>query len=139
FLALVLVAILGHRLAAISVRPVELTLEQTRRFLADAAHELRTPISVLRGRAEVALQREREPGEYRAALEVVGREAEGMGHMGDDLLALARVEGGVRALEHEPVYLDDLVSDAVASAGVLAESRGVRLSVGEFDEAPATG
>jgi signal transduction histidine kinase len=139
FLALVLVAIFGHRLAAISVRPVELTLEQTRRFLADAAHELRTPISVLRGRAEVALQRERAPGEYRAALEVVGREAEAMGHIVDDLLTLARVESGVRGVEHERVYLDDLVSDAAASAGVLAESRGVRLSVGEFDEAPVSG
>ncbi|HET7462000.1 MAG TPA: ATP-binding protein [Longimicrobium sp.] len=139
FLALVAVALLGHRLALLSVGPVERTLEQMRRFLADAAHELRTPISVLRGRAEVALQRERDPGEYRAALEVVGREAEAMGHIVDDLLTLARVESGVLPVAHEPLYLDDLVSDAVASAGVLAESRGVRLSVGEFDETPARG
>lgn len=139
FLALVLVALLGHRLAALSVTPVERTLLQMRRFLADAAHELRTPVSVLRGRAEVALQRERAPGEYRAALEAVGREAEAMGHIVEDLLTLARVESGVRAVEHERVFLDDLVSDAVASAGVLAESRGVRLSVGEFDETPVRG
>jgi len=139
FLALVLVAVLGHRLAVLSVRPVDLTLRQMRRFLGDAAHELRTPISVLRGRADVALQRKRQPAEYRAALEVVGREAEAMGRIVDDLLTLARVESGVRAVEHEPLYLDDLVSDAVASAGVLAESRGVRLSVGEFDETAARG
>ena len=139
FLALVLVALIGHRLAVLSVRPVEMTLNQMRRFLADAAHELRTPVSVLRGRAEVALQRERPPAEYRAALEAVGHEAEAMGHIVDDLLTLARVESGVRPVAHEPVYLDDLVSDAVASAGVAAEARGVRLSVGEFDETPVVG
>ncbi|HET7233838.1 MAG TPA: HAMP domain-containing sensor histidine kinase [Longimicrobium sp.] len=139
FLALVLVALIGHRLAALSVQPVENTLQQMRRFLGDAAHELRTPVSVLRGRAEVALQREREPGEYRAALLSVSREAEAMGHIVDDLLTLARVESGVRPVAHEPVYLDDLVSDAVAAAGVAAEARGVRLSVGEFDEAPVLG
>jgi len=139
FLALVLVAVIGHRLAVLSVRPVETTLMQMRRFLADAAHELRTPVSVLRGRAEVALQRERAPGEYRAALETVGREAEAMGHIVDDLLTLARVESGVRAVAHERLFLDDLVSDAVSSAGVAAEARGVRLSVGEFDETPVLG
>ncbi|HEX8246243.1 MAG TPA: HAMP domain-containing sensor histidine kinase [Longimicrobium sp.] len=139
FAALVLVAILGHYLAELSVRPVEQTYEYMRRFTADAAHELRTPVSVLRVRAEVAVQRERAPEEYRAALEDIGREAEVMGHIVDDLLILARVESGVRAAAEEPVYLDDLVSDAAAAAGVLAERRGVRLKVGEFDEARVTG
>jgi len=139
FAALVLVAILGHWLAELSVRPVEAAYEHMRRFLADAAHELRTPVAVLRARAEVAVQREREPGEYRHALEEIGREAEVMGRIVDDLLILARVESGVRPVALEPVYLDDLVSDTAAAAGVLAEARGVRLKVGEFDEARASG
>jgi signal transduction histidine kinase len=139
FAALVLVAILGHYLAELSVRPVEQTYEYMRRFTADAAHELRTPVSVLRVRAEVAVQRQRSPEEYRAALEDIGREAEVMGRIVDDLLILARVESGVRPAAEEPVYLDDLVSDAAAAAGVLAETRGVRLRVGDFDEAKVTG
>ncbi|HEX8903840.1 MAG TPA: ATP-binding protein [Longimicrobiaceae bacterium] len=139
FAALVLVAILGHYLAELSVRPVEETYEHMRRFTADAAHELRTPVSVLRVRAEVAVQRERTSDEYRAALEDIGREAEVMGRIVDDLLILARVESGVRAVAAEPVYLDDLVSDAAAAAGVLAETRRVRLTVGDFDEARVTG
>ncbi|HEX6746148.1 MAG TPA: HAMP domain-containing sensor histidine kinase [Longimicrobium sp.] len=139
FAALVGVAILGHYLAALSVRPVEETYEYMRRFTADAAHELRTPVSVLRVRAEVAVQRERAPEEYRAALLDIGREAEVMGRIVDDLLILARVESGVRPVVEEPVYLDDLVSDAAAAAGVLAETRGVRLKVGEFDEAKVVG
>jgi signal transduction histidine kinase len=139
FAALVAVAVLGHWLAELSVRPVEQTFEHMRRFTADAAHELRTPVSVLRVRAEVATQRERTSEEYRAALDDIGREAEVMGRIVDDLLILARVESGVRPVAEEPVYLDDLVSDAAAAAGVLAETRGVRLTVGEFDEAKVTG
>ena len=139
FVALLMVAFVGHHLVEISVRPVEAAYEEMRRFLADAAHELRTPVAVLRARAEVALQRERAPAEYRGALTEVGREAEVMGRIVDDLLILARVETGVREVMKEPVYLDDLVSGAAASAGVLAESRGVRLEVGDFDEAGVAG
>jgi signal transduction histidine kinase len=139
FVALLLVAVVGNRLVEISIRPAQAAYEEMRRFLADAAHELRTPVAVLRARAEVALQRERAPAEYRGALAEVGREAEVMGRIVDDLLILARVESGVRSVMKEPVYLDDLVSGAAASAGVLAESRGVRLEVGEFDEAGVTG
>jgi signal transduction histidine kinase len=139
FAALVLVAVMGHYLAELSVRPVEQTYEHMRRFIADAAHELRTPVSVLRARAEVAVQRERPPGDYRRALEEIGRESEMLGRIVDDLLILARVESGVRPVALEPVYLDDLVSDAASAAGVLGEKRGVRLRVGEFDEARVTG
>jgi signal transduction histidine kinase len=139
FVALLMVAFVGHQLVELSIRPVVAAYEEMRRFLADAAHELRTPVAVLRARAEVALQRERAPAEYRGALDEMGREAEVMGRIVDDLLILARVETGVRAVMMEPVYLDDLVSGAAASAGVLADSRGVRLEVGEFDEAGVTG
>jgi signal transduction histidine kinase len=62
-----------------------------------------------------------------------------MGRIVDDLLILARVETGVGPAVSEPVYLDDLVSGAAAAAGLLAESRGVRLEVGDFEEAAVRG
>src|SRR6185437_5083680 len=68
-LGLVLVASGGWLLARKSVAPVEHTMEQMRRFMADAAHELRTPVAVIRSRAEVALQRPRDAGAYVAALQ----------------------------------------------------------------------
>jgi signal transduction histidine kinase len=139
FVALVLVALVGHRLVDISIRPVQAAYEEMRRFLADAAHELRTPVAVLRARAEVALQRDRSAEDYRDTLGEVGREAEAMGRIVDDLLILARVETGVGTAVSEQVYLDDLVSGAAAGAGLLAESRGVRLEVGDFDEASVRG
>ena len=139
FVALLLVAAVGVRLVEISAAPVERTLEEMRRFVADAAHELRSPVAVLRGRAEVALQRERAPGEYRAALEEMGREAERMGRVVDDLLALARAQSGERPVAHLPVYLDDVASDATGAVSALAETRGVRLHVGEFGQAQVLG
>jgi signal transduction histidine kinase len=139
FAALLLVGAVSVRLVEISVAPVQRTLDEMRRFLADAAHELRTPVAVLRGRAEVALQRERDPNEYREALQGVAREAERMGRLVDDLLALARTQSGERAVERGPLYLDDVVSDATASVRVLAEQVGVRVHVGEFGEAAVFG
>src|SRR5207245_3339401 len=59
--ALVLVAGGGSILVRKSAAPVERSMEQMRRFMADAAHELRTPITLLRTRAEVAGRQEREP------------------------------------------------------------------------------
>jgi signal transduction histidine kinase len=139
FVALLLVTVVGVRLVEISAAPVERALGEMRRFVADAAHELRSPVAVLRGRGDVALQRERTADEYRDALREMGREAERMGRIVDDLLALARVQSGERAVAHLPVYLDDVVSDATAAVRVLAESRGVRLRVGEFGQAQVSG
>ena len=61
-----------------------------RHVMADAAHELRTPITVLRTRAEVALQQAREPANYVSALRGVEAEARRLGGIVDSLLVLAR-------------------------------------------------
>jgi signal transduction histidine kinase len=105
-----------------------------RRFVADAAHELRTPVAVLRTRAEVALQRDRSSAEYVAALEALGRETERLSGIVDDLFTLTRADAGERPLRRSRVQLDELVLDAVSATGALAERRGVTLSVGEADE-----
>ena len=134
--ALLLVAMGGWFLAGKSTAPVERTLSHMRRFMADAAHELRTPVAVLRSRAEVALQRPREPAAYVAALTAVGAEAERMGGIVDNLLTLARADAGVWPRARDRVFLDDVVLEAVDGVRVLAERRGVELTVTEFEEAP---
>lgn len=136
---LVLVAAGGWLLVRKSTAPVEQTMDTMRRFMADAAHELRTPIAVLRGQAEVALQRDREPTEYAEALRRIEREAERLGTTVEDLLTLARADAGERPIARERVFLDDLALDAATAARTLAQRRGVELEVGTFEEGAVLG
>src|SRR5436853_412727 len=73
--ALLLAAGGGYMLTRQSTAPIERSMEQMRRFMADAAHELRTPITVLRTRAEVAAGQDREPTRDAATLQAIEREA----------------------------------------------------------------
>jgi signal transduction histidine kinase len=134
--AIFLVAVGGWFLAGKAIEPIERSLAYMRRFVAEAAHELRTPVAVLRSRADVALQREREPAAYVGVLTAMGLEAERMGRIVNDLLTLARADAGERAVARQSLYLDDVAMDAVGGAQVLAERRGVELDVRQFEEAP---
>src|SRR4029078_11803184 len=98
-------------------QPVERTMEQMRRFMADAAHELRTPITVLRSRAEIALQQPRDKDGYVSAVRGVESESIRLGRIVDDLLILARADAGDRPIERKEFQLDDLALDAAAAAG----------------------
>jgi signal transduction histidine kinase len=135
--AIVAISAVGWFLAKKSIEPIERNLALLRQFVADAAHELRTPVSVLRSRADVTLQREREPAAYVDALTAVGLESERMGRIVNDLLTLARADAGERAIAPERVYIDDVAVDAVSSVSVLAERRGVQLDVLQFEESAA--
>ena len=122
-----------------STAPVERNIAHMRRFMADAAHELRTPITVLRSSAEVALQQPREAEEYVAALARIEGESRRMGRIVEDLLTLARADAGERPIERERVFLDDVTLDAAGAARTLADAKGVELSVDEFEEAAVDG
>ena len=139
FAALVLVAAGGYILVRQSTAPVERSMEQMRRFMADAAHELRTPVTVLRARAEVALGQERDPVRDAAVLQAMELEADRVGAIVGDLLTLARADAGEQAVTREPLYLDDLAANAVEGVRALAERKRVTLEVGEFEEAAIVG
>ncbi|HWE43721.1 MAG TPA: ATP-binding protein [Gemmatimonadaceae bacterium] len=103
-------------------------LVQQRRFIADASHELRTPIAVLRAEADVALARSDRPArEYRDALAIISRETERMGTIVEDLFLLARADSGEQPLRISRFYLEELVSDGVTTVRSLAARRGVGL------------
>ncbi|NUQ92935.1 MAG: HAMP domain-containing histidine kinase [Gemmatimonadaceae bacterium] len=138
-IALVLVAGGGWLLARRSTEPAERTIEYMRRFMADAAHELRTPLAVLRSRAEVALQQERAPDAYVAALRAIDADSQRLAGIVDDLLTLARADAGERPVERRRLYLDDIALDAASGAQAIAAAKGVTVSVEEFEEAPVDG
>ena len=96
-----------------------------RRFVADASHELRTPISVIRGEADVALSQQRTAGEYRDSLAVILDEARRLSRLVDDLLNLARADAGHVVLQTHDFYLNELVAECCRSVQGLANSRGL--------------
>ena len=137
--ALLLVAGGGWMLARQSTAPVERAIVQMRQFMADAAHELRTPLAVVRSRAEVAVQRPRGQEEYLAALRSIERESERLGRIVEDLLTLARADAGERTIERRRVFFDDVTLDAAEAVRVIADRKSVRLEVDDFEEAPVEG
>jgi signal transduction histidine kinase len=139
FAALVLVAAGGFLLVRKSTAPIERSMIFMRRFMADAAHELRTPITVLRTRAEVALQQPRDAAHYVSALNGVEAEARRLGGIVDSLLDLARADSGERQIQHERFFLDDVAIDAAGTSRVVARQKGVEVTVEEFEEAPVVG
>ncbi|MEO6084921.1 MAG: HAMP domain-containing sensor histidine kinase [Umezawaea sp.] len=107
---LVLAAAAGHGLSYIGTRPAVRALEQEERFLAEAAHELRTPLATLRLIAEAGAN---DPVRASAsAAQVVGL-VDRMAQLVTGLLARARVRNGTRAMEWLPLRLDQLVEEVV--------------------------
>jgi heavy metal sensor kinase len=103
------------------------SFDTMRRFVADASHELRTPISVIRGEADVALSKERSPAEYRESLAVVLDESRRLSRLVDDLLNLARADAGHVTLQTHDFYLNELLAECCRSVQGLAGARGLRL------------
>jgi signal transduction histidine kinase len=138
-LGLVLVATGGWLLARKSVAPVELTMEQMRRFMADAAHELRTPVAVIRSRVDVTLERPRDAAAYETMLVELRAEVERLAALLNDLFTLARADSDGRLFTAVRVQLDEVVLEAVTTAGWIASRRDISLDVAEADEAVIDG
>ena len=137
--ALVLVSLGGWRLARRSLDPMERALSEMRRFMADAAHELRTPLAVVKGHADVALQNPRDPVEYREVLGRVSDEASRLAEIVERMLLLARADTGDWPTVTESFFLDDVLLDVSNAGRALGAARGVRIEVGSVDEAPVRG
>jgi heavy metal sensor kinase len=113
------------------------SFERQRRFISDASHELRTPVSILRGEAEVALsQASRSPEEYRESLAVLHQEAQRLARIVEDLFTLTRADAGEYRLAHSDFYLDELVADCVRAARALAQAKNITLVAVTPEELP---
>ena len=116
------------------------SFERQRRFISDAAHELRTPVSILRGEAEVALsQASRSPEEYRESLAVLHEEAQRLARVVEDLFTLTRADAGEYRLAQNDFYLDELVADCVRATRALAQAKNITLVAATAEEMPVRG
>ena len=99
------------------------------RLTAEASHELRTPVSLVRTTAEIALSQPRTMDEYRDALRDVLGHAERMSALVGDLLMLARADAGVEIAEATRVDLAELAREVVAEFQAAADTRSLALEV----------
>ena len=108
---------------------LEASFEQQRRFMADASHELRTPVAILRSEAEVTLSRsERSPAEYRETLAILREESQRLTHIIEDLFTLARADAHQYPLTLRDTYLDEIAGEALGRARCLALSKSITLT-----------
>ena len=104
---------------------LEGALHAQRRFMADASHELRTPVSIMGTATDVTLSRDRPAEEYREALAIAANQTRRLAQMVDDMFTLARGDAGALTTEPTDFYFDDLVAECVRDATVLAAERGI--------------
>jgi two-component system OmpR family sensor kinase len=115
-------------------------LQTQRQFMADASHELRTPVSVVRATSDVMLSREhRDEAEYREAIAIVGGQARRLGRLVEDMLVLARADAGGYPLQPVDLYLDEMVAECLRAVDVLATERGVTIRSNAGPDIPFRG
>jgi two-component system, OmpR family, sensor kinase len=103
-------------------------LHAQRQFMADASHELRTPVSVVHTTAQVTLARgTRSEQDYRESLIIVAEQSGRLARLVDDMFLLSRAEAQGIPLIREPLYLDDLIAECARALRVFANERHVEV------------
>jgi len=108
---------------------LENAFAQQKQFASDAAHELRTPVSVMLTQTQTALNRERDAASYKLTVEACQRAAQRMRKLIETLLALARFDAGQEVLNRLRFDFSKTIGDSVELVQPLADERGVKISV----------
>lgn len=110
-LSLVVLGTASWWLAGRSIRPTEEAMARQQAFVANASHELKTPLTLIRSSAEVALRSTKPKSEAAEFLKEIVREAEHMDRLVEDQLLLSRLDQGQVELTLQPVPLDPMLRD----------------------------
>lgn len=117
-----LVAVLNRMLERL-----DLAFRNQRRLTADVSHELRSPLTALRGEMEVALRSERSPRDYQRVMHSALEEIDRLTEMSDDLLLITRADAGLLKLERDSTDLNDLVERVLGQLEGRIEERELKI------------
>ncbi len=126
-LAMLLISGVSWWLSGLAMQPIYQSYRQIQQFTADAAHELRTPLSVARIAVEGVLDGESVEPETRTNLEIAQRQVHHLSRLAEDLLWLSRLEAKQLPLKLQPCCLNDLVSDLEEELAPLAMANSIDL------------
>ena len=116
---------------------LNLSFEQQKRFMADASHELRTPVAIVRGESEVSLTKDdRQSSEYRETITIMQKEAERMSRIIEDLFTLARADAGENPLAKTSVYIEDILAETIKAFRSIGSKQGISLVFNDKKEMP---
>jgi len=104
------------------------SFRQIKQFSSDASHELKTPLTILKGEVEVMLRKERTPHEYQQILKSNLEEINRMSQIVEDLLILSKTDTGEIRLNKEDISLTGILNEVVAQMDRLAKTKRLHLS-----------
>ncbi|MFN0118081.1 MAG: sensor histidine kinase [Elusimicrobiota bacterium] len=126
FFMVLLAGIIGYFFAARTLRADERAHQRLKNFTADAAHELRIPLTSLRGNLEVALRKDRPVEEYKETIEGALEEAEHLSQLTQDLLLLAQTDANQLKLNIQDVDLKGFLEDVFSQAEALPDDKKIK-------------
>lgn len=126
-LVLIVAAIAGLYFARRAMIPVQQAFESQEQFVANASHQLKTPLAILRGELDLTLSKDRSPDEVTEFLHSASQEVGHLERIVENLLILARIDAGTASLSIQPVRGDELMLESISRLESLAASKGVRL------------
>lgn len=136
---LVLATVGGLYMSGRAVRPIGEAFERQRSFVANASHELKTPITLIRADTEVVLDRGRVHPEDRELIEHALVETDKMNGLLSDLLLVARLDAGKLEMDMEPFDLMATLLEEAERFGVRAAAMGIRFDIPTTGKLPAIG
>jgi signal transduction histidine kinase len=110
------------------------SFRQVKQFSTDASHELKTPLTILKGEVEVALRKERGPREYEQILKSNLEEINRMSQIVEDLLLLSKADSGEIRLNREDMNLTEVLNEVVAQVNLLAKSKNLGIETANHHE-----
>ncbi len=123
----------SYALSGRVLRPIKAAVDSQRTFIADASHELKTPIAVVRTNAELLERHLKSPsgptGSDAVVVSDILSESERLGKMVDQMLTLAQADAGVAVPTTQDVYLHEVTEEVGRSMRALAEGRGLNMQV----------
>ena len=134
----------GYLLSGRALRPIKTAMDSQRTFIADASHELRTPVAVVRTNAEL-LKRHLGPdtghtaASDQVALDDILSESDRLGRMVDQMLTLAEADAGQRTVLSSEVSLNELIDEVARSMRSIAETRQMLLETRLIDDVSVNG